>query len=94
MPHSVSPDALPVEDSILSDAPANPLVDEASSENGSDDFAEIATNAPPRAQKSNVTLKPEDLFMTDDEDDEEFPMSSAPSGEGKVDGNSPPVVSM
>ncbi|MCJ1322880.1 hypothetical protein MMC15_008230 [Xylographa vitiligo] len=94
MPHSVSPDAPPVEDSILSDAPANPLVDEASSENGSDDFAEIATNAPPRAQKSNVTLKPEDLFMTDDEDDEEFPMSSAPSGEGKVDGNSPPAVSI
>ena len=94
MPHSVSPEAPPVEDSILPDAPANPLVEDAGSENGGDDSAEIVTDVPARPQKSNVTLKPEDLFMTDDEDDEEFPMSSAPSGEGKVDGSSPPAVSM
>ncbi|MCJ1384231.1 hypothetical protein MMC17_007347 [Xylographa soralifera] len=92
MPHSVSPEAPPVEDSILPDAPPNPLFEDASSENGSDDSAEIATDVPARPQKSNVTLKPEDLFMTDDEDDEEFPMPSAPSGEGKVDRSSPPTM--
>ncbi|MCJ1287693.1 hypothetical protein MMC26_007045 [Xylographa opegraphella] len=89
MPHSISPEASPVEDSILPDAPANPLVEHAHSENGSDDSA---ADAPARPPASNVTLKPEDLFMTDDEDDEEFPMSSAPTGEAKEVGSCPPVA--
>ena len=94
MPHSVSPEAPLVEDSILPDAPAKPLIEDATSEHGSDDSAEVTTDAPARAQKPSATIKPEDLFMTDDEDDEEFPISSAPSGEVKVEGSSPPTVSM
>ncbi|MCJ1403379.1 hypothetical protein MMC11_006602 [Xylographa trunciseda] len=94
MPHAVSPEASPVEDSILPDAPVDPLVEDAGSENGSDESAENTTTVSAPPKKSNVTLKPEDLFMTDDEDDEEFPMSSAPSGEGKVEGISPPAVAI
>lgn len=42
------------------------------------------------AKKQLDQIKLEDLFRTDDEDDEEFPMSSAPSGNEKADHSGPP----
>ena len=94
MPHSISPEASAIEESILPDFSADPLLENAISENSSDESAGIATNRSAYPLKPNVTLKPEDLFMTDDEDDEDYPMSSAPGGDRKVEGSSPPAVFM
>ena len=90
MPHSTSPEAAEVEDSILPDAPAHPLIDPASSPSD----GEAAVNGTSDTKKQLDQIKLEDLFRTDDEDDEEFPMSSAPSGNGKAEISSPPPESV
>jgi len=87
MPHSLSPEAAAVEDSILPDAPADPLIEEPAS---SPPHGDAAMNGISDAKKQLDQIKLEDLFRTDDEDDEEFPMSSAPSGNEKADHSSPP----
>lgn len=89
MPHSVSPEASAVEDRILPDAPADPLLeDPAISPDGDSVVADTNGTSNAKAQFDQVKL--EDLFMTDDEDDDEFPMSSALSGNGKAEHISPP----
>lgn len=76
MPHSVSP-----EDSILPDAPAEPLPAQGDS---GDDMEADATiglnggevvNSVSHARTDEVRL--EDLFDDDEDDDEEFPSSGA-----------------
>lgn len=88
MPHSVSPEVSTAEDSILPDAPADPLIEEPPS---SPPDGLIATDGTSDAKKEFDQVKLEDLFRTDDEDDEEFPISSAPSGNGKPEQSSPPA---
>ena len=91
MPHSVSPEASPVEDSILPDAPPQALVEEADTGPASHDtgFGDMNGYA---GEKASSEVKLEDLFLSDDEDDEEFPMFSAPSAHGKVEHGSPPAA--
>ena len=91
MPHSVSPEASPVEDSILPDAPAHALVEAAESGSANDDTGAGDTNAN-TGEKAPDEVKLEELFFTDDEDDEEFPMSSAPTAHGKIEHSSPPAA--
>lgn len=88
MPHSVSPEVSMAEDIILPDAPADPLIEEPPS---SPPDGLIATDGTSDAKKEFDQVKLEDLFRTDDEDDEEFPISSAPSGNGKTEQSSPPA---
>ena len=95
MPHSVSPEASPQEDSILPDAPPHALI-EAENDESTDDLAKgdsLVTDAT-KIDHKTTEVKLEDLFNTDDEEDEEFPSSSAQSGSnlGKMDGNSPPAA--
>lgn len=82
MPHSVSPEASPAaEDSVLPDAPPEPISEpdqDLSSSHGD-------TPTPSNGNAVDGSVKPvpkediklEDLF-DDDEEDEEFPSSSAP----------------
>ncbi|KAI9877456.1 MAG: hypothetical protein M1830_003840 [Pleopsidium flavum] len=91
MPHSVSPEASPpAEDSILPDAPPEPLLgpDEDLSNGHSDATIQADGNPVYGSVKSaaNTEVKLEDLFSDEDED-EEFPSSSAT--DAKM-GSSPP----
>ncbi|MCJ1246629.1 hypothetical protein MMC30_003838 [Trapelia coarctata] len=86
MPHSLSPEAAAIEGSTLPDAPADPLTEDPAS---SPSDGDAALNGTSDAKKQMDQIKLEDLFRTDDEDDEEFPMSSAPSGNGKAGHSSP-----
>jgi len=84
MPHSVSPPASPSvaqEDSIIPDATlhASSDVNTPSSSHGQNG------NGAEEALKTNIKL--EELFQDGDDDDDEFPSSSAPNG--KVE-SSPP----
>jgi len=78
MPHSISPPASPnvaQEDSIIPDAPLHAPSDvntPSSSHGQNGDGAE-------EALKNNIKL--EELFQDGDDDDDEFPSSSAPVGE-------------
>lgn len=94
MPHSISPEASPADDDLLSDAPAKSLIGDEELECDSEEGPTITTNDETVVKKPSQTIKPEDLFFTDDEDDDEFPMSSGPSGEGEVEGSSPRTVSV
>lgn len=81
MPHSVSPEATtPTEDSILPDAPAEPLPEQGDSEDDTEANAGVdlhggkVVDSVSHARTDEVRL--EDLF-DDDEDDDEFPSSGA-----------------
>jgi DNA primase small subunit len=96
MPHSVSSEApSPAEDSILPDAPAEPLHEQ--DDSGDDTQADATTqlnggevvDSVSRPQTDEVRL--EDLFNDDDDDDEEFPTSGATDVKMA---NSPPQAPM
>ena len=89
MPHYVSSEVSSQEDEILPDAPAHLLVDKG--ENGSNEGGLLSEDHSKRDKKA-AEIKLEELFHTDDEEDEEFPTSSAPSG--KVESSSPPLAPM
>lgn len=95
MPHSVSPEAFLQEDSILPDAPTHALI-EAEDDESFDDL--VKSDSPvtdvAKIDKKTTEVKLEDLFNTDDEEDEEFPSSSAQNGSDlrKMEGNSPPAA--
>jgi len=91
MPHSVSPEVSISEDSILPDAPADPLIEDPASSPPHGETAVDATDRNSDTEKEFDQAKLEDLFKTDDEDDDEFPISSAPSGNVKTDQSSPPA---
>ena len=83
MPHSISSEASPgADDSILPDAPAEPLSprqDEDSSNQPVEPIAAPNGSAAmdPVLRAPNDEIKLEDLFNDEDDEDEEFPSSSA-----------------
>ncbi len=83
MPHSISPEASPQEDSILPDAPARPLedgVDDASGDESSTGTQTVADDPGEAVSKPNTNL--EDMF--DDEDDDDEFSSSAPQASSQA----------
>ena len=92
MPHSISPEASPAEeDSLLPDAPPEPLAEETDGHESENSPSRHDQNETPTRVPKSAEVKLEDLFNTDDEDDE-FPTSSAPDGTAKVEGSSPPAA--
>ena len=93
MPHSVSRETSPeVQDNVLPDAPPERTTEEKDLDGSSDSLSGAdAEESRERKPKSVADVKLEDLFNSDDED-EEFPTSSAPDDGGKVKGSSPPAA--
>ena len=92
MPHSVSPEPTGQEDSLLPDAPLHGLDDEEV-----DDSNESSSDTKNTSKTHNQTadIKLEELFGSDEED-EEFPSSSAHSAEsaGTLGGDGSPALPM
>lgn len=79
MPHSVSPEDSPMpvdEDGVLPDAPTNPTTEAESSQDESKPTPEKSANDNEQSE-SKGDVKLEDLFNDEDDEDEEFPSSSA-----------------
>ena len=93
MPHSVSRETSPgVPDGLLTDARPERPSEEKDSYSNSDslsgaDQEEIGAKKPTAV----ADVKLEDLFNSDNEDDE-FPTSSAPDDGAKVESSSPPTA--
>ena len=92
MPHSVSPELTGQEDTLLPDAPLHGLDDEEV-----DDSNDIGSGTKNTSKAHNQTadIKLEELFGSDEEDDE-FPNSSAHSAEsaGTLEGDGSPALPM
>ena len=93
MPHSVSSETSPaVEDSLLPDArPEQPNEDRDLDDSGDSVSAKDLEESEAKKPTSTADVKLEDLFNSDDEDDE-FPTSSALDDGAKVEGSSPPAA--
>ena len=87
MPHSVSPDVIPQEDSVLSDAPADLLPPKP-------EAPDTAMDEDVKLPNKSLDVKLEDLFP-DDEEEDEFTSSMPASGaNGKTEPNSPPMAAL
>ena len=93
MPHSVSRETSPgVQDNFLPDAPPERPIEDKYFDGISDSVSGAdAEESEAKKPKPVADVKLEDLFNSDDEDDE-FPTSSALGDGGKVECSSPPAA--
>ena len=93
MPHSISPELSVPQDSILPDAPLHGLNEEVADASDDDsDKSAFSANNSPENEKNPANIKIEELFGSDDEEDE-FLSSSAESA-SKINGDTSPAPQM